>query len=475
MNIVLVSPEVAPFAKTGGLSDVSGALPIAINNLGAGHKCSVVLPFYQMVRESGFGPKLLRTEKIRLGSEEFNAGIFFLRHENTDIYFIENRKFYDRQQLYGLPSGDYPDNHLRFAFFAKAAISLINYLGNVDLIHCNDWQSGLIPLYLRLSGNYIKTLFTIHNMAYQGLFDPQVIPLLDIPQEFFTPERLEFYGKFSFMKAGIIYSDAVSTVSKGYAREILTPEFGCGLSGLLQTRSSSLYGIVNGVDYKEWSPQTDKYIVQNFDENTLDYKLDCKKDLLKTFGLKFDARKPVLAVVTRLAEQKGIDIIAEVLKDILGLGAYFILLGTGNEKYNNLFSDIAKKHKNCVGVEIGFDNALAHKIEAGSDMFLMPSRYEPCGLNQMYSLKYGTIPVVRATGGLDDTIEDFNPANNQGNGFKFAEASAAAFYATIKRAVTLYKDKKKWLILQKNGLKCDFSWNKSAGDYLELFERILSR
>lgn len=474
MNIVLISPEVAPFAKTGGLADVSGALPAALNKLGAGHKCAVIMPFYQLVRKNGFNPKLIRTENISLGTEEYKAEIFFLRHDNTDVYFIDNRKFFDREQLYGTPQGDYPDNYLRFAFFAKAALDVIDYLGTVDVVHCNDWQSALAIFYLKLlrKNGRVKTLFTLHNMAYQGLFNPQVSSLIDIPQEFFTSEGLEFYGKLSFMKAGIIYADAVSTVSKGYAREILTEEFGCGLDGLLRTRGSSLYGILNGADYNEWNPKIDKFIARNFDEHTLQHKEDCKKDLLKTFGLKYDAKSPVLGVVTRLAEQKGIDLIAGCIEEILAQGAYFILLGTGSEKYNNQFSEIAKKHPKSVGVKIGFDNALAHKIEAGSDMFLMPSRYEPCGLNQMYSLKYATVPLVRATGGLDDTIEDFNPATNKGNGFKFSEATAAAFYATVKRAFGVYKDKKKWLILQKNSLGCDFSWNKSAQEYTALYQKI---
>ncbi|MDP1853729.1 MAG: glycogen synthase GlgA [Candidatus Omnitrophota bacterium] len=477
MKIVLVSPEVAPFAKTGGLADVSGALPVALNNFGKAHKCTVIMPYYKLVQKNGFKPKLVRTERIPLGNNQFNAEIFFGRYENTDVYFIGNDQFYARDQLYGTPGGDYPDNHLRFAFFAKAVVSVIDYLGGADIVHCNDWQSALVIFYLKLleKEHRIKTLFTIHNMAYQGLFDPSLAQSIDIPPEYFSMDTLEFYGKLSFMKAGILYADAVSTVSKGYAKEILTPEFGCGLDGLLRSRLSSLYGILNGADYNEWNPKIDKYIAKNFDEHNLDGKTECKKDLLKAFGLKYDAKKPVLGLVTRLAEQKGIDLIAERIEQMLDLGTYFILLGTGSEKYNNLFSELAKKHHGSVGVRIGFDNSLAHKIEAGSDMFLMPSRYEPCGLNQMYSLKYGTVPLVRATGGLDDTIEDFNPANNKGNGFKFVEASAEAFYTTLERAVNLYKDKKKWLALQKNGLKCDFSWNKSAGDYVELFEKILFR
>jgi starch synthase len=320
----------------------------------------------------------------------------------------------------------------------------------------------------------IATLFTIHNMGYQGLFSPEIMPLIDLPWEFFTPDTLEFYGKLNFMKAGIVYSDAISTVSKKYAQEILTQEFGCGLDGLLKTRSSSLYGITNGADYNEWSPEIDKYIIKNYDVETLKDKEDCKKDLLKEFKLPFDNKKPVIGMVTRLAEQKGIDLVANCIDEVISLGAYFVLLGTGDEKYNELFKTIAQKYKKSVGVMIAFNNAIAHKIEAGSDIFVIPSRYEPCGLNQMYSLKYATVPVVRATGGLDDTIEDFNPATNKGNGFKFADASADELYTALKKAVQLYKDKKKWQALQLNALRCDFSWEKSAKEYTKLYKKILS-
>lgn len=479
MKIAFISPEVVPFAKTGGLADVSGILPDTLNTLG--HKCFIVMPFYQLVRKNGFKPKSIKSDiNLRLGPREFKFTLRLLKHNKTDVYFIDNPELYDREQLYGTPQGDYPDSAIRFAFFAKAALYVVDYLGGVDVIHSNDWQSALIPLYLKLLPNRrgdrrIKTLFTIHNMAYQGSFDYNLMPSIDLPTELFTPEALEFYGKVNFMKAGIIYSDAINTVSKGYAKEILTPEFSCGLDGLLRTRASALHGIVNGANYGEWNPETDKYIIENYNEKTLDKKIACKKDLLKSFGFTFSDKKPVIGMVTRLAEQKGIDLVAECIEQMLSLGTYFVLLGTGDEKYNNLFRNIAKKHKNSVGVKIAFDNALAHKIEAGCDMFLMPSRYEPCGLNQLYSLKYGTVPIVRATGGLDDTIENFNPTTNKGNGFKFTDTSSQALYATVKKAVTLYKDKKKWRTLQINGIKCDFSWKNSAQKYVELYNKVLKK
>ncbi|MFH1288489.1 MAG: glycogen synthase GlgA [bacterium] len=499
MNILFVSPEVLPFAKTGGLADVSSALPEALNSLG--HKCSIIMPMYRKVRENGFHPSTLRSNiKVNLGQKKYTFNLLFLRHQNTDVYFVDNKEFFDRDELYGTPKADYQDNAVRFAFFAKAILSVINDIGKIDIIHCNDWQSSLLPLYLRIPLNPpfpkgeisenptfskgeiggFKTVFTIHNMAYQGLFDPNVMSSIDIPQDLFAMDKLEFYGKLNFMKAGIIYSDAVTTVSKGYAREILTKEFGCGLDGLLRARMSSISGILNGVDYTEWNPKTDKYIVKNYDAKGkgkiggLDNKTECKKALLKLFNLPFDDKKPVIGMITRLVGQKGLDLVAERIEDIISLNTYFVLLGTGNEKYNSMFKDIANKYKNRTRIEIGFDNALAHKIEAGSDIFLMPSRYEPCGLNQMYSLKYGTVPVVRATGGLDDTISDFDPVTKKGNGFKFSEASGDALFTVLKRAVGVYKDQKMWNTLRLNGMNCNFSWGNSAREYVKLYERIMS-
>ena len=475
MKVLFASSEVVPFAKTGGLADVSGALPHALNSLGA--KCSIIMPYYRLVSKNGFSPKLIKQKvKIRLGQEEEAFDLLLLKNKKTNIYFVENKKYFDREGLYGTSQGDYPDNYKRFAFFAKAILSVITDIGNTDILHCNDWQTALIPLYLKKSpGNKIKTLFTIHNMAYQGLFSPGVMPELGLPSELFTPENLEFYGKLNFMKSGIIFSDAINTVSERYSQEIQSKEFGCGLDGLLQTRKSSLYGITNGADYTVWNPLTDKHIVTNYDAKSIKKKEECKKDLLKHFGLNYDQKKPVISMITRLAEQKGIDLVAENIKKILALGVYFVLLGTGDDKYNNLFQEIAKQNKNSTGIKIAFDNSLAHKIEAGSDMFLMPSRYEPCGLNQIYSLKYATVPIVSATGGLDDTIQDFNPSSLSGNGLKISPLSSENLYATIKKAVELYHDKKKWLALQKNGLHCDLSWEKSAKNYLKLYQKILGR
>jgi len=311
-------------------------------------------------------------------------------------------------------------------------------------------------------------------MAYQGLFEKNFVKKLGIPRRLFTPNRLEFWGKLNFMKAGIVYSDAISTVSKGYAREILTPEFGCGLDGLLKTRERDLHGIVNGVDYSVWDPVKDKFIKANYHKDDLRGKIECKKDLASQMGMEYNPQRPIIGMITRLAEQKGIDVVADVMERLLELGVDFALLGFGDEKYNNIFRELSEKHKGHVTARIEFDNALAHKIEAGSDMFLMPSRYEPCGLNQLYSMKYATVPVVRAVGGLDDTIESFDPSTGRGNGFKFKDGAPEGLLEAVRKAVSVFKDKKSWDRLVQNGLSCAYSWASSAEKYENVYKTLLT-
>ncbi len=478
MNILFISSEAVPFAKTGGLADVSGALPKALSK--RGRNCSIILPFYKCIKEKGLPTEPFKTNiPLNINKKEERFNLYYLRNGNVNVYFIEKDEYYNRDYLYNTSKGDYPDNALRFGFFAKAVIASMPHLDRQDILHCNDWQSALVPLYIRLfykdspSFKRPKILFTIHNMAYQGLFDKQVMQTIDLPESLFVPDALEFYGKVNFMKAGLLYSDAINTVSEGYRREILTPEFGCGLDGLLRTRANDLFGIVNGVDYSVWDPSTDKYIVRRYSEKDLSGKLECKKDILHEFGLKYNAKRPLISVITRLAEQKGIDIIADAIGEMLKLQVDFVLLGVGDEKYNNLFKRLARKYKGHVGVKIDFDNTLAHKIEAGSDIFLMPSRYEPCGLNQLYSLRYATAPVVRAVGGLDDTVEEFNPSTRKGNGFKFKDASSRALLGAVKNAVSVFRDKELWNALLHNGLSCDYSWNSSAEKYERLYSKLL--
>ncbi len=476
MNVTFVSPEVSPFAKTGGLGDVSEALPIALNEVGA--NCNVIMPFYSLVRKNGFSPLLVKARlPLEIGQKTLSFDLFSIKHKETKFFFVHNDDLYGRDALYGTPKGDYEDNDLRFAFFAKAVLASILYMGmgKPDILHCNDWQSGLVPLYLKFlfkDFNKTEVLFTIHNMAYQGLFPKEVLSSLDIPENLFTKDGVEFYGKASFIKSGIVYSDAISTVSEGYSREMLTREFGCGLDDILRKRKDDVYGIINGADYSTWNPETDEFIIKKYSPESLRPKLECKKDLAKEFGIPFKKDTPLIGMITRLAHQKGVDLVAEAMGEILGLGMNFVILGTGDERYNLIFSDLSDKYKGRASAKIAFDERLAHKIEAGCDIFLIPSRYEPCGLNQMYSLKYGTVPIVRATGGLDDTIVDFDPETKEGNGFKFRDASARSMLEAIKRARDVFKDKRLWSLLQKNGMECDFSWKASARKYLSLYSSL---
>ena len=481
-KILLASSEVAPFAKTGGLADVTQALPRVLKSLG----CEVVvfLPYYKQARakEKDFAIRLFKKGiRTRLGGLDIDFSLYHCQREKVDFYFVDKPDFFERDFLYGTPTQDYPDNAHRFAFFARAVLAsamAINF--RPDIIHCNDWQTALVPFYLKysLDNNFFKdtkTLFTIHNLAYQGLFVREIMPEIGIGYEFFTPDSLEFYGKFSFMKSGILYSNAVSTVSKGYAREILTPEFGCGLEGLLSVRKQDLYGVLNGVDYSDWNPKVDKFIKSKYDINTLSGKSKCKKDLLTQMKLRVSLDAPLLGIISRLAEQKGIDIIVDAASQIIKLGANLVILGTGDEKYHQLLIKLAKKYPKNIGVMIAFDNAIAHKIEAGCDMFLMPSRYEPCGLNQMYSLKYGTIPVVRTVGGLDETIIDYSQDSKFGNGFKFAQAHPSDLLGALERALQVYSKKREWIGLVRRAMANDFSWEKSAKEYIRIYSLIAKK
>ena len=478
LKVLFVSSEVAPFAKTGGLADVSAILPRALTALGC--KVSVLLPYYLQTKTQDLGIKLFKVKMAtKLGNANLTFSLYHLKKEGVDFYFINKNDYYDREFLYGTPKADYPDNALRFAFLASAALTSAKTLNlKPDIIHLNDWQTALIPFYLEYTlrddpfFRNIRTVFTIHNLAYQGLFGREIMPGIGIDDSFFTPGRLEFYGKFSFMKAGILYSDAITTVSKGYAREILDKEFGCGLEGLLNINRHKLYGILNGADYNEWNPKTDRFIKVRYDERTLKNKAVCKQDLLAQMELPLCPTTPLLGVVTRLAEQKGIDIIADSAEEIVKLGCNLIILGAGSEYYHNLLTKLAQRHPKNIAVKIAFDNSLAHKIEAGSDMFLMPSRYEPCGLNQMYSLKYGTIPVVRAVGGLDDSIVDYTQDRKSSNGFKFNQAAKSDFIDALKRAISVYQNKNEWRRLVLRAMGYDFSWKKSVKEYIRIYNLI---
>ena len=477
MNIVFAASECVPFSKTGGLADVVGALPQALASLG--HNVSVYLPRYRQTR--------LASQKIALRSitvpfddqYRFCSVIDAGKIAGVQFYFIEYPQFFDRDSLYGTPAGDYPDNAERFALFSRAVLEATKILGVPDIFHCHDWQTALIPVLLRTS--YLddpvfhgtSTVFTIHNMRYQGLFPPDILPLLMLPWDLFTMDKMEFWGKVNFLKGALTFSDYITTVSRKYSQEIQTAEFGFGLDGVLRSRSGTVTGILNGVDYNEWSPDRDRLIVRQYSPEKLEGKRECKYDLLRQFGLEdADVNLPVIGIVSRFAAQKGFDLIAEVADDMAQLPVIFTILGSGDKEYQDLFIKLNRLYPDKFAVKVAYDNAVAHKIEAGADMFLMPSRYEPSGLNQMYSLKYGTVPIVRATGGLDDSIEPWDPATGKGTGFKFSGYSASQLLNTIHDAINAFRDKESWKKLMLNGMAKDFSWTASAREYVKVYERL---
>ncbi len=483
LKILFATPEAVPFAKTGGLADVAGALPKSLRALGCDIK--LVMPYYRMVKDSGFPHQYLGEEiEVSLGDEKLKADIY-QGHLNQDIsvYFIGREEFFDREYLYSTPKADYFDNAERFIFFSKAVLNFCQRLGfSPDILHHHEWQTGLIPAYLksiyRNDPLYSRTaaVFTLHNIAYQGLFKKEKFRLTGLPEDMYSPEGIEFWERINFMKAGIVYADAINTVSRKYSEEIQTPEYGYGLEGILRKRKDNLYGILNGVDYEDWDPSHDRHLVARYHSKDISGKRECKKDLLKEFHLPPSLEHaPLLGMISRLADQKGFDLLMEVLEPLFALDIGFILLGTGEQKYHDLFAQVARKYPQKAGIRIAYDDRLAHKIEAGADFFLMPSKYEPCGLNQIYSLKYGTIPVVRATGGLDDTIVQYDAATRKGNGFKFTRYDAKEFFNAIKVAIRFYSQPEHWTQLLQNAMTADFSWKRSAEAYLELYRKALEK
>ncbi len=394
------------------------------------------------------------------------------------FYFVDYPQYFDREALYGTPVGDYPDNAERFAMFSRAVLEASKVLGVPQVFHCHDWQSALVPVMLRTlyaedpAFREVATVFTIHNMGYQGLFSPDTLPLLMLPWDLLTMSKMEFFGQVNFLKGALAYSDYVTTVSKKYSQEIQTTEYGFGLEGVLRNRAATVTGILNGVDYDEWSPQTDKFIAAKYSSQDLSGKAKCKQDLLQAFGIKnVDTKLPVIGIVSRFAAQKGFDLIAQIMDRLAQEEMIVVVLGSGDKLYEEMFQRNNKLFPNKIVAKVAFDNAIAHKIEAGADMFLMPSRYEPCGLNQIYSLKYGTIPIVRATGGLDDTIDPWDARTGKGTGFKFTDYTGEALLATIKQALLAYRDPSSWQTLMRNGMARDFSWGASAREYGKIYDR----
>jgi len=476
VKVAFVASEGVPFSKTGGLADVVGALPKALAAMG--HEVEVILPRYR-ITPAGSSVPHAQSLTLSLGSGyKFAAVQDGGRAHDVQTYLIDCPEYFDRDGLYQKNGEDYPDNAHRFAAFSMAALELLKHgAASPDIIHCHDWQTALVPIYLRNlyreDGYFDKAsvVFTLHNLGYQGLFPPHLLPQISLHAGLFTVDTLEYYGMVNLLKGGIIFSDFITTVSRKYAEEIQTPEFGYGLEGVLHSRAAHLQGIVNGVDYEEWNPSTDKLLAANFTPASLKGKEACKKALLERMGAQTPVlSRPVIGIVSRFASQKGFDLISTIAEQLAALDLYIVALGTGEPAHEELFRTMAAKYPDKFLVKIAYDNTLAHQIEAGSDMFLMPSRYEPCGLNQIYSLKYGAVPIVRATGGLDDTIEPFD--GKSGTGFKFEEYSPQALLATIHAALEAYSTPKTWQRLVQNGMKKDFSWTTSAKAYSQIYETL---
>jgi len=472
MRILFVASEGLPFCKTGGLADVVEALPKAL--VAQGHEVAVVLPRY---RGTSADTPIIPSLTIPLGNRlRFPAIADGTLLDGVRYFFVDDPAYFDRDALYGTAAGDYPDNAERYSEFCRTAIELSKHAWPTDVFHCHDWQAGLLPVLLRTAYGddpVVKDLpvvFTIHNMGYQGQFRREVLFRAGISETLFNPAALEFFGNVNLLKGGLVYSDYLTTVSRRYAQEIQTTEFGYGLDGVLRSRADRIVGILNGVDYTAWNPAKDPLIAAKYSAKDLSGKQVCKQDLLQLYGLSTDhPHRPLMGIVSRLADQKGFDLIADRAHEILHEDVTLVVLGTGDRRYEDLFRALAGDYAGRVGYKFAYDNVLAHKVEAGSDIFLMPSRYEPSGLNQMYSLKYGTVPVVRATGGLDDSIENFDLEHGTGTGFKFSEYSGTAFLYAVRQALHHYSDERIWKRIQLNGMGKDFSWKTPAVEYGKLY------
>lgn len=478
MKIVVCASEVVPFAKTGGLADVAGALPLALEELG--QEVIIVMPAYKAIQQAK-----IKMQKLKGDISYAVIG------KNIKVYFIENDSYFNRDGLYGDKNGDHKDNLERFSFYCRRTLELLKEInfsrptitmgggippainssaGKPDIIHVHDWQACLIPVYLKnifaQQSFYknIKTILTIHNIGYQGVFPKDQFPKLGLDWGLFNIEGLEFYNQINILKGGMEFADIINTVSPTYSKEIQTKEFGFGLEGVLNKRRNSVFGILNGLDYQIWNPQTDKFIAENFSSENIKGKEKSKQDLQRYSNLPVKKDVPLFGIVSRLAQQKGFDILAEGIEKICRMGLQLVILGTGDLKYHILLEEMVKKYPQAVSLHLKFDDSLAHKIYAGSDIFLMPSKYEPCGLGQLISLRYGTIPLVFKTGGLADTV-------TEDNGFVFDKYSSDELVKTIKKAIKAYEDKKGWLKLVEKAMQYNFSWEASAKKYLELYEK----
>lgn len=477
----MIASEAQPFSKTGGLADVATALPKALAALG--HDVTLITPRYRGVTD---GP-VVASLSLEMAGHRFDARLMEAPFDDAPpdaaaarsrprVLLLDCPELYDRDGIYYDAHGDFADNAVRYAILSRAAIDwAAQQSPPFNVIHSHDWQGGLAPVYARRLPN-VTRVFTIHNLAYQGVFDKMWVPLLGLDWRDFTLERgFEFFDRLSFLKAGITLADAITTVSPTYAEEIQRPEYGYGLDGVMRARRDALTGILNGIDHDEWNPEHDRFLPAPFSADRLDGKAAAKRALLEAFGFEITTEllaRPVVGMVSRMVDQKGLDLIAASANDLPALDATFVIVGTGEPRYQEMWRTLARRQPDRVGVFVGFDERRAHLVEGGADVFLMPSRFEPCGLNQMYSLRYGTVPVVRAVGGLVDTVRPYNPKNGQGNGFMFADYHPAAMMNALGHAIAAFANKKIWTRLQKNGMKADFSWGRSAAEYVKMYSRL---
>jgi starch synthase len=479
VSVLMVTSEAHPFAKTGGLAEVSASLSDALGRLG--HSVTLVLPRYRTVTVEG--SERLQT-RLRFGDRLQPVTLHEQRlSDRVTVVFVDVPELFDREGLYGNADGDYPDNALRFAVFSRAALEyprLREYRPSV--IHTHDWQTGLVPVYqkMHLSNDPfvggVPAVFTVHNLAFQGVFPASTLPAIGLGYEVLDVRGLEFWGNISYLKGGINFSEKITTVSPGYAKEIVGPELGFGFEGILARRADDLVGILNGIDTARWTPNADAFVPASFDADNLAGKREAKRALLSLVGLPTDPAtlaRPLIGLVSRLTDQKGFDLILGAADTLMAFDATWVMLGSGERRYEEAWRALATKHPDRVSTTIGFDERLAHHIEAGADMFLMPSRFEPCGLNQMYSLRYGTVPIVRETGGLKDTVEDADRHPSTGTGFTFSQYTVEALIDTVSRALRTYQDTARWTEIARRGMRKDHSWDASAREYVKVYRALL--
>jgi starch synthase len=479
-NVMMIATENAGLAKTGGLGDVVAGLSRALAV--AGHHVTVFMPFFKQVENCELPLQPINGKvEATLGGKTIQGELFRYRQDGVETVLLKNEDLFGRDGIYVDPKtgADFPDNDARFGFFAKAALEYAKSQGKApDILHAHEWHGGLAVALAHFENAPVlsstSTIFTIHNLSYQGLFDPEKLSYFGLPEESFQIDGVEYHGNLSLLKAGIAYADAVTTVSDKYAQEIQTPEFGYGMEGMLLSRGQNLTGILNGVDYGEWNPETDKWIAANYSALDLTGKKTCKEDLIRRVGLPEERNKgPVFGMITRMVEQKGLDLVIPIVQDIIAHGGSLVVLGTGDPKIEADYKALQEQHPEHVAVQIRFDEPMAHRIEAGADFFLMPSRFEPCGLNQMFSLRYGTVPIVRATGGLDDSVKEYIAKSGRGNGIKFADPEPEALLRAIVKGLDIYGRERRWDRIRTNAMTSDFSWTTRARKYITLYGKLI--